>query len=119
MVMKALVIATAKQLDSKLRRKIQHFFPPAKLERGIARVENVEEVFVNENVFYDKYLVLCENVPPQIDHYLVQLFFKGKSYKIRSHQFYVKNTEVGIEYFQKIGNIKIVKILKKSLIFEN
>lgn len=116
--MKVFCNAIILKLGRKLLQQYQKVFPPPKIEQGIAYVEDVEEVPVRENIFYSKQLLLCENVPPQVDYYLVFLVFEKEHYQIKSHQICPKYADVEIEYIRRIGGIRILRILKKAAIFE-
>jgi hypothetical protein len=117
--MKFIADLVASKIAGQLHKKFQQCFPAPKIERGVAYVDDIEEVLVRENIFSGKQLVLCENIPPQTDHYLVYLVFEKQQYKIKSQQVHSRHTDVGIEYIQKIGGIEIVRIVKKSLMFQN
>jgi len=103
----------------KLYKKYQKVFPSPKIEQGIAYVEDVEDVPVRDNIFHGCQLAFCENVPPQTDYYRIFIVFQKKHYQFDSEKMFSKHTEVRIEYIQKIGDIQILRILKKDSNFEN
>ncbi len=101
----------------KLREKIQKKFPSRNIQRGVAIVQHVEEIFADDCIFGGRQMVLCENVPTRIEYYLIHLVFQQKHHKVRSHQVYPEKKEVGIEYVRRFGGIRIIKIHKKLSIF--
>ncbi len=111
--MKVFCDLMARKIVGNLHENFQEMFPIGKVKKGIASVRDVTEVMVCENVFSSKQLVLCEHVPPQVDHYLIHLVFEEKNHMVRSQKVYPKDAKVEIEYVQKIWSIEIVKIHRK------